>query len=98
MIPIEQVVESTSHGVVMIWCDRPSSKRLGDAIQDETRRLATDYHYVCPLDYAQLTIRELSSAKDPRVVLRPCPKCGTKWYGPTLSYIRSHPANGPRPL
>src|SRR5713226_5889995 len=91
-----QAVENPGQGVLMIWCDRPSTKLLPNRRHEEMKRIATDYHYVCPFDFAQLAIRKFSEAKDPRVVLRPCPNCGTKWYGPTISTIRSRPPNGPR--
>lgn len=96
MMGNQQAVESRSQGVLMIWCNRPSTKLLPKERPEEMRRIATDYHYVCPFDFEQLAIRQLSEAKDPRVVLKPCPKCGTKWHGPTISYIRSRPPNGPR--
>jgi len=96
MMGNQQAVESPGQSVLMIWCDRPSTKLLQNGRHEEIKRVATDYHYVCPFDFAQLTIRDLSEAKDPSVVLRPCPTCGTKWYGPRISYIRSRPPNGPR--
>src|SRR5438445_210700 len=85
-------------GVLMVWCDRPRSGRGPDGRLDELNLLASDYHYVCPSDYTRLEIRDLSKAKDPRVLLRRCPKCRTTWYGPTLSELRSRPAGMSGPL
>ena len=87
-------------GVLMVWCDRPvnpcRSPEWGTL--DEVRVLARGYHYLCPLDYVELDIRGLSDAKDLRVVLKRCSKCGTYWHGPTLTQLRSRPAGASGPL
>src|SRR5712692_489663 len=79
-------------GVLMIWCSRPSSGRFPRGETDELTFLASRYHYVCPSDYTQLERRGFSQAKDPRILLKQCPRCRTTWYGPTLSQLRLCPA------
>jgi len=63
-------------GVLMVWCNRPVNPRRSPewGTLDEVRVLARGYHYLCPLDYAELDIRELSDAKDPRVVVEAMPE------------------------
>jgi len=67
-------------------------------LMDELNLLALRYHYLCPTDYTQLEVRELSDAKDPRVPLKRCPNCRTTWYGPKLSRLRTLPAGQSGPL
>jgi len=83
----------------MVWCDRPRSSSRGPHSRlDELGLLAEAYHYLCPTDYAELELREFSDAKDPRVVLKRCPRCRTTWFGPSLSELRSRPAGHSGPL
>ena len=97
IVPDDQGIRA---GVMMVWCDRrPNPQRSPEwGSLDELKVLATAYHYLCPLDYTELDIREASPAKDPRVVLKRCPKCLTVWYGPTLSELRSRPGRSSGPL
>jgi hypothetical protein len=84
-----------SPGVLMIWCNRPGSRRFPTRRTDEAILLASRYHYVCPSDHVELELRGLSDAKDPRILLKRCRKCRTTWYGPTLSQLRLRPAGAP---
>jgi hypothetical protein len=88
------------HGVLMVWCDRAANPRRSPGWRevDETKVLVRGYHYLCPLDYSELDIRVLSEAMDPRVVLKPCPRCRTVWHGPTISQLRSRPSGTSGPL
>ena len=90
--------EGARAGVLLVWCGRADLLRIPRSRNEELRLLAGGYHYLCPTDYAQLEIRELSEALDPRVVLKRCPKCRTTWHGPTLSELRSRPAGMSGPV
>jgi len=79
----------------MIWCNRPGSGRMPRRQTDELNILASRYHYVCPSDLTQLERRGLSDSKNPRILLKRCPKCRTTWYGPTLSQLRLRPTGVP---
>ena len=87
-------------GVLLVWCDRPINPRRSPRWRDvdEAKVLVRGFHYLCPLDYAELDIRELSESMDARVILKPCPKCGTLWHGPTLAQLRSRPSSASGPL
>ncbi len=90
--------EGPHAGVIMVWCDRPRSGHGPSSRNHELKFLASDYHYLCPLDYAHLGVRDLSKGLDPRVVLKRCPKCRTTWYGPSLSELRARPSGSSGPL